>query len=114
MRFLLGLPLLALCVALVAEPQALKPSAQAPLIPGKFVDVTTSLGLQFQYLASHTSKKYLPETIRPGVALFDYDNYGKPDVFLVNGTPLRDPTPRRANPQHTGPQYCNGRYPRKA
>src|SRR5438045_9379732 len=114
MRFLLGLPLLALCVALVAEPQALKPSAQAPLIPGKFVDVTTSLGLQFQYMASHTSKKYLPETMGAGVALFDYDNDGKLDIFLVHGAPLSDPTPKGAIPQKTGPQYWNRLYHQKA
>src|SRR2546421_4389632 len=114
MRFLLGLPLLALCVAFLAEPQAYKPSAQAPLIPGKFVDVTTSLGLQFQYVASHTSKQYLPETMGAGVALFDYDNDGKLDIFLVNGAPLSDPTPKGAIPQKTGPQYWNRLYHQKA
>ena len=31
-------------------------------------------------------KKYLPETMGPGVAFIDYDNDGWPDIFLVNGT----------------------------
>src|SRR6266404_760199 len=39
-----------------------------------FVDVTSSRAVHFQYLASHTSRKYLPETMGAGVALFDYDN----------------------------------------
>jgi len=29
-----------------------------------------------------------------GVALFDYDNDGRLDVFVVNGAPLNDPRPR--------------------
>ena len=35
-------------------------------------------------------RKYLPETMGPGVALFDYDNDGRLDIFLVNGAPLSD------------------------
>jgi len=27
-----------------------------------------------------------------GVALFDYDNDGRLDIFFVNGAPLNDPT----------------------
>ncbi|MBV8675488.1 MAG: hypothetical protein JOZ33_18845, partial [Acidobacteriaceae bacterium] len=63
------------------------------MIPGKFVDRTPSSGIHFEHKASHTSKKYLPETMGAGVALFDYDNDGRLDVFLVNGAPLSDPTP---------------------
>ena len=29
-------------------------------------------------------ERYLPETIGPGVAFFDYDNDGWMDIFLVN------------------------------
>src|SRR5437879_5195938 len=59
--------------------------------PGKFVDVTPSSGINFQYQASHTTKKYLLETMGPGVALFDYDNDGRLDIFVVNCAPLSDP-----------------------
>jgi len=45
-------------------------------------------------MASHTSKKYLIETMGAGVALFDYDNDGRLDIFVVNGAPLIDPTPK--------------------
>ncbi len=54
----------------------------------KFTDVTSAVGVRFQYLASHTSKKYLIETMGAGVALFDYDNDGRLDLFLVNGAPI--------------------------
>ncbi|PYX46244.1 MAG: RNA-binding protein [Acidobacteria bacterium] len=34
------------------------------------------------------SKKFIIETTGTGVAIFDYDNDGWPDIFLVNGTTL--------------------------
>src|ERR1700733_9999800 len=61
---------------------------------GKFVDITAASGVHFQYVASPTSKKYLIETMGSGVALFDYDNDGRLDIFLVNGAPLSDPPPK--------------------
>jgi enediyne biosynthesis protein E4 len=75
--------------------------------PGRFVDVTQRLGVNFQHQASHTSKKYLPETMGSGVALFDYDNDGRLDIFLVNGALLSDPSPKGTIPQKTGPKYWN-------
>jgi hypothetical protein len=79
----------------------------------KFTDVTAALGLDFRNLASHTSKKYLIETMGSGTALFDYDNDGRLDLFLVNGAPLSDPTPKGTIPQKTGPQYWNRLYHQK-
>jgi tetratricopeptide (TPR) repeat protein len=32
-------------------------------VPAKFVDITASSGIHFQHKASHTSRKYLPETM---------------------------------------------------
>jgi len=81
--------------------------------PGTFVDVAQRLGVNFQYRASHTSKKYLLETMGAGVALFDYDNDGLLDIYLVNGAPLADPTPKGTNPQKTDPQYWNRLYHQK-
>jgi hypothetical protein len=48
-----------------------------------------------------------------GVALFDYDNDGRLDIFLVNGAPLSDPTPKGTIPQKTGPAYWNRLYHQK-
>ena len=80
----------------------------------QFTDVTSALGLSFEYVASHTSKKYLIETMGSGVALFDYDNDGRLDIFVVNGAPLSDPTPKGTIPQKTGPKYWNRLYHQKA
>ena len=82
--------------------------------PGNFVDITATSGIHFRHMASHTSKKYLPETMGAGVALFDYDNDGRLDIFLVNGAPLADPTPKGTIPQKNGPQSWNRLYRQKA
>jgi enediyne biosynthesis protein E4 len=80
----------------------------------KFFDVTLSLGIDFQYVASHTSKKYLIETMGSGVATFDYDNDGRLDIFVVDGAPLGDPTPKGAIPQKSGPKDWNRLYHQKS
>ncbi len=71
---------------------------------GHFVDITAASGVSFQHIASHTSKKYLLETMGSGVALFDYDNDGRLDIFLVNGATLQDPTRKGADPAEDRPQ----------
>jgi enediyne biosynthesis protein E4 len=78
--------------------------------PARFADITPASSVHFQYTASHTSKKYLLETMGAGVALFDYDNDGRLDLFLVNGAPLGDPTPKRTIPHKTGPQNWDRLY----
>jgi hypothetical protein len=49
----------------------------------------------------------------PGIALFDYDNDGLLDIYLVNGAPLADPTPKGTTPQKTDSQYWNRLYHQK-
>ena len=93
--------------------QPVKTAEQSKTIPAKFDDVTSVLGLNFQHIASHTSRKYLIETMGSGVALFDYDNDGRLDIFAVNGAPLSDPTPKGTIPQKTGPKYWNRLYHQK-
>jgi len=88
-------------------------SATSTQAPAKFTDVTAALGINFEYLASHTSKKYLIETMGSGVALFDYDNDGRLDIFVVNGAPLSDPTPKGTVPPKSGPKYWNRLYHQK-
>ena len=82
--------------------------------PGKFVDVTSVSGVPFEHQAYHTSKKYLLETMGSGVALFDYDNDGRLDIFFANGAPLSDPTSKETIPKKTGPRDWNRLYHQKA
>ena len=51
-----------------------------------FRDVTQQSGIRFTHNNGAFGKKFLPETLGPGVAFIDYDNDGWPDIFLVNGT----------------------------
>jgi enediyne biosynthesis protein E4 len=81
---------------------------------GKFTDITHPSGVHFEGIAAHTSKKYLIETMGSGVALFDYDNDGQLDLFLVNGAPLEDPTPVGTIPQKNGPASWNRLYHQKS
>ena len=97
--------------------QEIQKSAAVPssgATPGLFVDITQKSGVNFRYQASHTSKKYLIETMGPGVALFDYDNDGRLDIFLVNGAPLDDPTPLGTIPKKTGSMFWNRLYHQKS
>ncbi|HEY3580890.1 MAG TPA: CRTAC1 family protein [Pyrinomonadaceae bacterium] len=48
-----------------------------------FTDITTQAGITFKHVAS-PEKKYIVESMSGGVAMFDYDNDGKLDLFLVN------------------------------
>jgi enediyne biosynthesis protein E4 len=81
--------------------------------PANFVDITSRVGIDFNYQSSHTPRKYLIETMGSGVALFDYDNDGRLDVFFVNGAPIADPTPKGTIPQKAGPKYWNRLYHQK-
>ena len=51
----------------------------------QFRDVTAQSGIHFTHNNGAFGKKWLPETMGPGVAFIDYDNDGYPDILLVNG-----------------------------
>src|SRR6267378_3003752 len=54
-----------------------------------FTDVAQQVGLRMENVNGGVeTKKYIIETTGTGAAIFDYDNDGWPDIFLVNGTTL--------------------------
>jgi hypothetical protein len=72
-----------------------------------FRDITQKAGLHFVHNNAAFGKKYLPETMGPGVAFIDYDNDGWQDIFLVNGTdwpghPSKHSTPKLYHNNHDG------------
>jgi hypothetical protein len=82
-------------------------ASAAPSSAVTFQDVTQSAGIRFTHNNGAYGKKYLPETMGPGVAFIDYDNDGWPDIFLVNGTDwpghaTKHSTPKLYHNNHDG------------
>ena len=75
--------------ALILLSCAMGASAQTPQNSSPntitFRDITQKAGIHFVHNNAACGKKYLPETMGPGVAFIDYDNDGWPDIFIVNG-----------------------------
>jgi hypothetical protein len=108
-----GLLLILATLPAIAQNSATKPQTSRPPVPGKFVDATQKLGVHFVQQASPTSKKYLLETMGSGVALLDYDNDGRLDIFFSNGARLDDPMPVGGIPRKDGSQFWNRLYHQK-
>ena len=73
-------------------------------------DVRLPRGLDFTLQNSPTAQKYLIETMPGGVALFDYNNDGLLDIFLVNGGRLTSPMQVPERFDRTNPRYWNRLY----
>jgi len=78
--------------------------AQVPKIPAEgssitFRDITQQAGIRFVHNNGAFGKKYLPETMGPGVAFIDYDNDGWQDIFVVNGMDWPGHTSKRSTPK---------------
>jgi ASPIC and UnbV/FG-GAP-like repeat len=60
-----------------------------PLALAYFTDIAKQAGLTMtNVFGGVNTKKYIIETTGTGVAIFDADNDGWPDIFIVNGTKL--------------------------
>src|SRR3954469_18883697 len=105
---LLSLPLIGACTASPPAGDAkdgVRPAASAtgptsaPAAGEWFVDRAHEAGIDFVHFNGMTGKFYQPEIMATGGALFDYDDDGDLDVFLVQGellgtgTPLIPPPP---------------------
>ena len=73
----------------------------------QFTDITRSARVNFKHENSATSNKYLLETMGGGVALLDYDNDGRLDIFFTNGARIDDPMPHGKLPDKSNPRFWN-------
>jgi enediyne biosynthesis protein E4 len=75
-----------------SKPDASRP-ATSKSVPGaaaQFADVTRAAGIDFHLTCGSLEKRYIMESMCGGVAVFDYDNDGWMDIFLVNGSTVED------------------------
>jgi hypothetical protein len=71
--------------------------------PVRFEDLVQQSGIDFVLHNCPTPEKHMIETMAGGLAIFDYDGDGRPDIFFTNGAAL-------PSLEKTGPQYWNRLY----
>jgi hypothetical protein len=64
-------------------------SLLAPLLPSSTDMIfreapAKETGIRWVHISGKSDHRYLPETIPPGVAIFDYNNDGRMDILLIN------------------------------
>jgi hypothetical protein len=80
---------------------ATRPPASGKPFPAKFTDIAAKAGLSARFASGNeTSKKYIIEANGTGVAFIDYDNDGRLDLFMVNGSSLEGYSDGQAPTNH--------------
>ena len=76
------------------RPQTPTSQAGSPIL---FENVSAAAGLSFVLDQHPTPEKNMVETMAGGLAVFDYDGDGLPDIFFTNGAPI--PALRKESPK---------------
>jgi len=92
------------CVAALAAIASIaRPAAQPG--PVRLTDVSGPAGLNFVYQHSPTPEKYFVESVPGGLAVFDYNGDGRPDIFFTNGA--KTPSLEKSAPMYANRLYRN-------
>src|ERR1044072_2195536 len=81
--------------------------------PVTFNNITAQSGVNFIHAAAKTPAKYLLETMGGGIAIFDYDNDGRMDLFFTNGAALKPSMSKDDLPDKSEPKYWNRLFQQK-
>ena len=81
--------------------QAGAPSQERPASPVHFSPKPIAFSLD----SSETPQRHAPETMAGGVAVFDYDRDGKPDIFFTNGADIN--TLKKSSPRYWNRLFHN-------
>jgi hypothetical protein len=66
--------------------------------PSRLINISKEAGINLPTVyGAESNVKYLAETSSGGVALFDYDGDGWPDIFIVSGTRFEGAPPQATN-----------------
>jgi len=88
------------CLSLTAAAQVSAATGKAPRV-ANFTDIAEKAGLtMLNVFGGIDTKKYIIETTGAGVAIFDYDNDGWPDILVLNGTTLEGSPKNNAPTNH--------------
>ncbi len=98
------LPLVALLFA-ATYPTPGAPKEDAALAPIRFEDVAKAAGVDFVVENSPTPEKHMVETMAGGLAVFDYNNDGRPDIFFANGAEM--PAMKKTDPKYNNRLFRN-------
>jgi hypothetical protein len=73
--------------------------------PIRFHEIAALAGISFVLENSPTDRKHLIETMPGGIAVFDYDGDGHPDIYFTNGAEL--PSLEKSSPKYWNRLYRN-------